>query len=349
MHFHAELANALLGILPETIVVTSLGVSSTYYSSGMLKFDVNMGRGAIGTLINLINPITWYKLYKLLQSCEADIFHIVASHEWNPLLFQLIRIMKKNLVFTVHDPVHHLGAPFYIRLSDKILIKNSDALIVLSKLGKAQLKSKGVAQEKIFHIPHGVYSFFLQWRSKNVQQEKVILFFGRIEKYKGLDFLIKAFFRASVDLPGWKLVIAGSGDLTPVEPDLRHPRIEVINRFISDAEVAALMERSSMVVLPYSEATQSGVIPIAYAFSKPVIAMNVGSLGEMVLHGETGLLVPPDNLGELVQAIKLLANNDLLSRQMGRYAFEWGNKEWGWEGIAQKHIDVYSKIVGRSI
>lgn len=349
MHFHAELANSLCRILPETMVITSLGVPPTYYSSEILKLDVNMGRGAMGTLVNVANPFSWRRLYKLLKECQADVFHIVASHEWNPLLLCFIMMMKKPLVFTVHDPVHHLGAPFYIRMSDKILIKNSDAMIVLSQLGKAQLKSKGVLQEKIFHIPLGVYSFFLQWRSKNVQQEKVILFFGRIEKYKGLDFLIKAFSRASVDLPGWKLVIAGSGDLTPFEPDLQHPQIEVINRFISDEEVAALMERSSMVVLPYSEATQSGVIPIAYAFSKPVIAMNVGSLGEMVLHGETGLLVPPNNLDELVRAIKFLANNDLLSRQMGRYAFEWSNKEWGWEGIAQKHIGIYSKVVERSI
>lgn len=347
VHFHAELANALHKILPETIAITSLSASSSYYSPEILKLNVNTGRGAVGTLLNAVNPFLLYRLYKLLQRCQADIFHIVASHEWNPLLAQFFRILGKPMVFTLHDPEHHLGAPFYTRISDGILIKKSNAIIVLSKLGKAQLLSKGVMQEKIFHIPHGMYSFFTQWHKEKVQQEKILLFFGRIEPYKGLGLLLKAFTKVAGDLPDWKLVIAGNGDLTPYSSDLQHPQIEVINKYIPDEEVTGLMERSRIVVLPYIEATQSGVIPIAYAFARPVIATDVGSLKEMVIHGSTGLLIPPGNLSELAQAIKTLATDDLLCSQMGHFAFEWSRSEWSWERIAQRHIEVYLKAIER--
>jgi starch synthase len=345
VHFHAELANSLHKIAPETKVITSRSVPSSFYSPAIPRLVVNTGQGPAGSLLYAINPLSWCNLYKLLQGSRADIFHIVASHEWNPLLAQLIGMLGKPLVFTMHDPEHHLGTSIAMRASDSTLIRKSNAIIVLSQLGNDQLRKKGIARDRIFQIPHGVYSFFLRWRPEQVAPEKVILFFGRIEPYKGLDLLLKAFFRVADDLPGWKLVIAGNGDLSSFRSALQHPQIEVNNKYVPDEEVSVLMERSRMIVLPYTEATQSGVIPVAYAFARPVIATDVGSLKEMVIHGRTGLLVPPNDAEQLAQAIKTLAVDDALCSQMGRHAYEMSMNEWSWERIAQKHLEVYSKVL----
>jgi glycosyltransferase involved in cell wall biosynthesis len=347
VHFHAELANAMHPIEPETKIIVSRSVVASYYSSDIPGLLVDNGDGPISSLLRAINPVSWRDLYQLLQMTQADIFHIVASHEWNPLLVHMIRKLGKPLVFTIHDPEHHLGTPWRTRISDNYLVRKSDAVVVLSKLGGGQLQKQGIPAHKIYQIPHGVYSFFTRWDVEHVQQEKVMLFFGRIEPYKGVDLLLDAFSKIVRDLPDWKLVIAGNGDFSAYASAFQHPQIEVINKFIPDDEVSALMKRSSMVVLPYLEATQSGVIPTAYSFARPVIATRVGSLEEMVAHGQTGLIVPANNPDELAQAIKTLALDDGLRNMMGKQAYEMAMNEWNWTGIARKHLDVYGKVVDK--
>ncbi len=93
--------------------------------------------------------------------------------------------------------------------------------------------------------------------------------------------------------PSTRLVVAGDGSLAPYGDLLADERIEVVNRFIDDAEVPALFARCRLVVLPYIEGTQTGVIPIAYAFRKPVVVTDVGAIPEVVEEGRTGLHRPP--------------------------------------------------------
>lgn len=345
VHFHAELANAVYSIEPETKIIVSRNVAASYYSSDLHRLMVDTGGGPFSSLLRAINPVSWIHLYQLLRMTQADIFHIVATHEWNPLLVHMIRSLGKPLVFTIHDPQHHLGAPWRMRISDNYLVRNSDAVIVLSKLGVEQLQKQGIPPDTIFQIPHGVYSFFTRWSVEHIQQERIILFFGRIEPYKGIDLLLDAFSKVAQQLPHWKLVIAGNGDLSAYESALRHPQIEVINKYIPDEEVAVLMKRSSIVILPYLEATQSGVIPIAYTFARPVIATCVGSLKEMVIHGQTGLIVPPNRPDELADAVKTLALDDALRAAMGKQAYDLAMNAWNWTRIAHKHLEAYAKVV----
>jgi glycosyltransferase involved in cell wall biosynthesis len=101
------------------------------------------------------------------------------------------------------------------------------------------------------------------------------------------------------------------------------------------------------VALPYIEATQSGVIPIAYAFARPVIATDVGSLREMIIHEETGLLIKPGDVNELIGAIKKMTSEPMLCEQMGKRAYEMSKKEWGREMVAQRHMNMYLDVLGR--
>ena len=348
IHFHNELFSALTEIAT-IVAIVSRDAANSHYPQEPRLLSVDLGRGALGTFLNALNPFSWRRLFQSLKKSKADVFHIVASHEWNPILALLVRLMRKPLVFTIHDPEHHLGTPFHIRISDAITARMAHSIISLSQLGREQLIKKGHAPDKIRHIPIGVYSFFSRRNTSAVPQEKMILFFGRIEPYKGLNVLLNAFHKASNSLPGWKLVIAGNGDFSECAPLANHDWIEVINRYIDDEEVSQLMQRAAFVVLPYIEATQSGVIPIAYAFARAVIATRVGSLGEAVQDGKTGFLIRPNDVDKLTGAILTLAGDPILCSGMGRAAYEFANSEWSWEKIAKSHLDMYSEVLHRDM
>jgi glycosyltransferase involved in cell wall biosynthesis len=143
------------------------------------------------------------------------------------------------------------------------------------------------------------------------------LFFGRISKYKGLEYLIRAEPLISAMVPEVRFVIAGVGeDIEPYRRMMTNAeRFTILDEYISDEQRAELFRRASVVVLPYVEATQSGVIPVAYSFGKPVVATTVGGLPSQVDHGKTGFLVAPRDPEALAMAtVELLRNRDLRRR-----------------------------------
>jgi glycosyltransferase involved in cell wall biosynthesis len=174
-----------------------------------------------------------------------------------------------------------------------------------------------------------------------------VLFFGRIWDYKGLQYLIEAEPIVREAVPSVRFVIAGEGDdFEPYRRQMRDPaQFEVYNRFISAEERDGLFKRAAVVTLPYIEATQSGVIPVAYSFAKPVIATRVGALAEAVDDGVTGLLVPPRDAKSLAGAIIELLKNPERRREMGVAGRRKLDVEWSPAVVADKTIDVYRRAV----
>src|SRR5687767_1145980 len=173
VHFHLELVNAL-NELVSTVAIISKSASSSYLSEKGVQLLVDTGTGVLGTLFNAINPFSWYRLLQILRESNADLFHVVAPHEWNPILGFLIRILKKPLVYTIHDPKHHLGAPLRIRISESLFRRMPDAMIVLSKQGREQLLADGIPGGQIFHVPLAVYSRFAEIHQSDARQEKMM-------------------------------------------------------------------------------------------------------------------------------------------------------------------------------
>ncbi len=346
LHFQAELANALGKLTP----VLSIGLSDAgdeYYSKRVIRFQIRAGHGGLGSLQTALNPATWFRVARWLREARPDIIHIVAAHEWNPLFATISRAMGKPVIYTVHDPIAHAGAPVRMRISNWILLRMSDALVVLTRYGRGQLISQGFAAAKIHTIPHGIYSFLTKRLRGRKAQEDNILYFGRIEPYKGLENLVEAFQSVSTALPGWKLLIAGSGRLPSALLTQQTRQIEVVNRYLSDGEIADLLQRARIVVLPYREATQSGVVAAAYAFGRPVIVTRVGGLPEMVVSGKTGLVVPANDPRALARAMHRLARDPHRLRRMGREALRIGSTRWSWERVARAHMDMYSALMAR--
>ena len=122
-------------------------------------------------------------------------------------------------------------------------------------------------------------------------------------------------------------------------------RIIIRNDFIPDEEVGKYFQESRLVVLPYKNATQSGVIPIAAAYSRPVVASRVGAIPDMVVDGKTGILVEPSSASALASAVNSLLSNPKLIDQMGVSAHKFISKLADWRPIGQMHFHAYSRIL----
>jgi len=277
VHFVVELANAM-GRLVSTSVVMSDVVPDTYVDAGIPKHNLRTGDDALHSAVRALSPVTWFRLWRALAT-EADLVHVTGAHAWNPAVAVLAKMLGKPLVYTVHDPLEHPGAPLSIRLSNWLTSRLADTVVVLTEDGRRRLLENGYSPRKVQTIPHGAYAFFRRWMRHGVRARKTILCFGRFEPYKGMQHLVAAFTRIQQSIPDWNLVLAGEGELPPFLRVGTPPGIEIRNEYVPDADVALMMQRAQFVVIPYTEATQSGVIAIAYAFGRPVIATSVGGLG----------------------------------------------------------------------
>lgn len=282
----------------------------------------------------------------ILEEEKPDIIHITSAHWYYFFLRYFIK--KHSLVITLHDVKPHVGEES--RLSNyllKIMKGDADHLLVHGSIEKLDLINSGISEEKISIIPHGDYSFFLNFSDENVQEEEVVLFFGRIVKYKGLDYLLDAM-KEIQKTHEIKLLIAGSGDLSPYHTKISKldPRlVEIHNFFIPDSDVPKFFERAKIIVLPYIEASQTGIIPIAYAFRKLVIATSVGSIPEAVENGKTGILVRPGDSAALKTAIIDLINDKNKREIIAENGYLKMKNELSWDKIAKKMEKIYQKII----
>lgn len=159
-----------------------------------------------------------------------------------------------------------------------------------------------------FHPVYATYTHSDEYQPRDFSQAR-LLFFGLIKPYKGLDLLLRAMPMILKELPDARLTIAGDvyGKADPYLQLIRKLGIEhavqKVFRFVDDAEIAGFFQTATLCVLPYKSATQSGVIAVANAFGLPVLATDVGGLGEYIDPGSDGLLVPPDDPTALAEAV----------------------------------------------
>ncbi|MHC1773136.1 MAG: glycosyltransferase family 4 protein [Flexilinea sp.] len=348
LHFHDCLAESLSKLCTVGMITAENAehTGEVHSNPAIQFFPLNTGVGKKGTILQLFNPLTWIRITRAVHTFQPDIVHITSAQEWNPLLGFFIRfLLRKPLVYTIHDVVYHEGTPKYFRITETIFRKIPRFFVVLTNQGKDVLISKGILPERILVVPHGIYDFFTQCSDDAIEPENEILFFGRIEAYKGLDILLKAMPAVLRKHPDWRLHIAGGGEIKPYRQYLTDERILLTNRFVTDEEVAVFMQRASIVALPYLSASQSGVIPTAFAFHKAVIATNVGGIPDIIQDHQTGLLIPPNDVQALTKAILNLIEHPVLREKIGEKGFIFANENLGWTAIAKKHLSFYRQII----
>jgi len=263
----------------------------------------------------LQTPGQLIRFVDVIKTIRPVWIHLLWKHHLPVLLKYYLKRFK--IGFTVHDPVLHSGESGVIRSwVQKQHVKMSTLCFVHGDNNrKMLLKNFDIDSSKLYKIPHG--SAFFWHKKSTVSQEKNILFFGRIRKYKGLEVLLNSFRKAAEFLPGYRLVIRGQGDPSYVSRIIESlPDVDFENRYVDHWEVPDIFARAGFVVLPYLDGTQSGIVPMAFAFGRTCIVSAVGDIPEIVRHGENGLLVQPGNVDELVGALIRLANDDNLRNRL---------------------------------
>jgi glycosyltransferase involved in cell wall biosynthesis len=228
----------------------------------------------------------------------------------------------RPLVLTVHDSLIHVGdadsskTPQWVY--DRACYRARERIVHAPQVKDSLLKRLHILSSTVHVVPHILIGDDTAGLGVEEKQSQ-ILFFGRIWEYKGLEYLIRAEPLITARIPEAKFVIAGTGqDFSHYRRMMVHPeRFIVHNEWVSDEKRAEVFRRASVVVLPYIEASQSGIIPVAYSFGKPVVATTVGGLPAQVEDGKTGYLVPPRDEMALADAIVRLLNDRDLRRQLG--------------------------------
>lgn len=298
------------------------------------------------------NLFAMSKMMGIIRNLQTDVLHV---QETNDPWYDLTLLLNKMppLVTTIHDVLRHPGDRGAVPGSEhsrRIAFWRSQQLIVHAQLLKNVLIQQfNIEQQRVSVLPHGELGSMYQRLADNTvaREPYTLLFYGRIWPYKGLKYLLEAIPLVAERIPEVKLIIAGRGEnLQQYFPNgYDDQRYEILNRFIKPEEVASLFQRSTAVILPYIEASQSGVAAIAYAMGTPVIASNVGGLAEMIQAEKDGLLVPPCDGEALANAIiRLLSDRNLQSR-MGAAALARCQKDLNWSNIAAQTVEVYRKTI----
>jgi glycosyltransferase involved in cell wall biosynthesis len=294
------------------------------------------------------------QLRRILDEQAPDVVHCLnVDAVWLNLLFPLRRAY--TWVSTVHDVTYHPGdtpsqqvPPVFKRC----FIHRSDAIMVHGESLRDQAVQK-------FHLTPqrvGVVSHVGLFRYRQLADALAlrpqsdgclnVLFFGRIYAYKGLQYFMESEPLVRKALPQVRFVIAGQGE--PFDKYRRFMQegstFDIRNRRIPDAEVGQLFLDADIIVLPYIEASQSGVIPIAVTFGKPVIVTAVGELPHLVNQGGgIGLVVPPENSGALAEAVIRLGRDEALRRRCGLAALTMADTVLSHESVGKQAVHLYER------
>ncbi len=358
MHqYTADLANRLAAHGHRVDVVTTGRLPRDRYAAGVAVHtpiaNRTTGFGAEG-----LNVAGYRAVRRALLAQPAAVVHITAPHLWNPLLIAALRRAGRRVIHTLHDLDPHRGSPFaaLIRLWNRLVLASGCHILVHGRCYRDRLIARGIPAERVAYTPllHGFLSADRPW-PPGIRSDPstlhpptvalTVLFFGRVEAYKGVDALLAAWSllrrdrswgtpsysddRFPTTEPSPRLIIAG-----PVAPGLAlpplPPGVELRNRLILDEEAEALFRAADLLVLPYRDATQSALVAAAYAYGLPVIVTRIGALPEYVREGETGWVVPPGEPTALAAALATaLADPDRLRRMgaAGRAWFEAHHRE----------------------
>lgn len=276
----------------------------------------------------------------------ADVVH-VQEHPTRSMGLLARRLKGRlPLVATVHDPRPHSGgdaaaaATFARHYAE--LRARADALVAHGQVMADALAATDIPPAKIAALPHGVLRFgrLAPGPLDIAVDPNTLIFFGRMEAYKGLDTLLTANRLWQARCVPIRLIIAGAGpELDRHRDALAAPNIRLLGNRVPQEQLEALVAGSAAALLPYHDATQSGVVGSAFGAGRPVICSAVGGLPEAV--GPAGLLVPPGDPEALAEAGARLVNEPALLGQLARAAADRAKGELGWASVAARTAAVY--------
>lgn len=257
------------------------------------------------------------------------------------------RGVPRPLVLTAHDVLPREPRPGQ-RAAQRRLYERVEAIVVHSEHGAARLRDElGIDSARVHTIPHGAFTHFTELDDPTplppelaAVEQPVVLCFGLLRPYKGIDVLLEAW-RGIADAELW-IVGLPKMELGPLRA-AAPPNVRFVPRFVADRELPAFFRRADLVVLPYREIDQSGVLFTALAFGTPLLLSAVGGFPEVAATGAAEL-VPPGDAAALHAALRrLLADPDARER-LAAAAREAAATTYSWDAIAAQHLALYEQV-----
>ncbi|HUL38165.1 MAG TPA: glycosyltransferase family 4 protein [Thermodesulfobacteriota bacterium] len=322
--------------------------------SNLLKIDVD---------VELLKPFHYSSPVNLAKILYYRMRNYKVVHIHWLYIFPFALVMKcfyyfcRGLGLKIVWEMHNI-LPHHFKESDRRnyrwFYEKVDAIIFHSEkdIGRAKELLGTDTGKTAITIPHGNFNESYKNRiSKKearkilgvAEGKKVILCFGFIRENRGYEYLIEA----AKEMTDVEIIIAGKVDHQEtyrqiLKSEQETPNLKVFAKWIADDEIQVYLNACDIVVLPYTNITTSGVIPLAYAFSKPVITTDIGGIKDVV-NSQTGILVPPRDVDSLRAAIRDLLRMDY--EAMGRFAYEYSQKSFNWEPIAREIKKLYTTVL----
>jgi glycosyltransferase involved in cell wall biosynthesis len=283
------------------------------------------------------------------RAASADVVHfqwLTVQHLDGLLLPR--RSRGRPLLLTAHDILPREARPGQ-RAAQRRSYERFDAIVVHSEHGRRRLTEElGVEPGRVHVIPHGAFAHLAEQpvpdgplgRPPFQTDLPVVLCFGLMRPYKGIDVLLEAW----RGIEGAELWIAGMPrmDIAPLRA-AAPPGVRFVPRFIGDGELPAYFRAASLLVLPYREIDQSGVLFTALAFGKPLLLTDVGGFSEVAARGAARLVAPGDAAGLHEALVSLLADPQALAA-MALQASAAGAGEYSWSSIGQRTLALYERL-----
>jgi D-inositol-3-phosphate glycosyltransferase len=326
-------------------------------------------------LRKVVRILTYYaRLAGYVPRSSARIFHLLWNNKFEHFdrtaLMLYYRLFRKRVVFTAHnvnarkrDGCDTWFNRFTLRIQYRLC---SHVLVHTAAMKRELLADFGMAPERVSVIPFGINSTLPTTAISSLEArrrlgllptERVVLFFGQIAPYKGLEFLVAALARLIPSLPDVKLVIAGKVKKgfeeywKSIQTEISRPglqdRVSAQIQHIPDEDVEMYFKAADVLALPYIQIFQSGVPFLAYNFGLPVIATDVGSLREDVIEGTTGMICRPRSGADLAEAVMAYFRSELF-RQLERrrpMIREFAMQRYSWAKVAVITMAAYSQLL----
>lgn len=258
-------------------------------------------------------------------------------------LLAAARVRPRGFALTVHDPTPHPGDAVRARWKRKLrssLIRHAGVVFVHGESLREEIRTVERPAGAVVAVPHGVETPEVT----PLPDRPSLLFFGRLSHYKGLDTLLDAMPAVWKRCPEATLKVAGEGAL-PDHPVLGDRRVTVRREHIPEQAVPKLFAEATCVVLPYRQASQSGVGSWAKRHGRPVVASAVGALPELVTP-DSGRLVPPEDPSALAAALLEVLTTPGLAARLGAGAAQSAREESSWQQVAALTLEAYARYLG---
>ena len=364
------------GVALDVIGSDSLDFPEFHGMPGMNFLNLQGSQRADVSLIRKVFRLLAYyaKLIRYAATAKPKTFHILWNNQFElfdrTLLTLFYRFLGKRIVLTVHNvnarrrdsKDTHLN-----RLTLRIQYRLADHIFVHTERMKLELSEEfGVQGARVTVIPFGINNAVpntcLSQREAKQRlgiddDQKTILFFGRITPYKGLEYLISAFQQVLARRDDYRLIVAGRPEndcqkywgaiQERVQEDVRRGRVLLRADHIPDDETELYFKAADVLVLPYRQIYQSGVLFLGYSFGLPVLASDVGALKDEIVEGMTGFVFKSEDSVDLATTIERYFASDLFANLNSRRQEirDFAAERHSWDVVGQMTMSVYANLL----